>query len=364
MQITCNSLLLSGLALSFIASGIPHLIETGYSQSVFKWIIRPYSLVTGLFPYSVAEFVVVGFVVYALYKCTRGVTLLAKNRLRFIDACKKTIPRLARFVLIVYVVFNMLWGLNYNRLPLAELFGLPVTTASAEELAELAMHVTQRANELRKLVDENDRGVMILSNGIGDMLDRAHLGYLGAADRYPELKGSFGRPKRTLFSRYWSSLGISGFYFPFTAEANVNIDIPHFRLPSVTTHEMAHQRGFAREDEAEYIAYVTTVLHPDPDFQYSGVTLALIHAMNALYRYNIDAYNEIKSLLSEGVERDIEDWREYRSQFAGPVQRVSGIVNDIHLKLNRQQDGVQSYGRMVDLLMAEYRSDAYDTYYK
>jgi len=83
--------------------------------------------------------------------------------------------------------------------------------------------------------------------------------------------------------------------------------------------------------------------------------MALINTMNALYRYDIDAYKEVRSQYSEGVNRDMQDWREYWVKFEGPVERVSNSVNDSFLKAHRQQDGVHSYGRMVDLLLAEFR---------
>jgi len=68
--------------------------------------------------------------------------------------------------------------------------------------------------------------------------------------------------------------------FPFTGEANVNISMPHTSIPFTACHEMAHQIGFAREDEANFIAYIACKNHPSPDFQYSGILSALINATN------------------------------------------------------------------------------------
>jgi hypothetical protein len=245
-------------------------------------------------------------------------------------------------------------GFNYSRMTFAEISGLQVEPAA--ELAELAWHLTHWANDLRKETPEDDKGVSALPRGIGDMFNRAHLGYEQAAQIYPELGGRYGRPKGVLLSRYWSYTGIGGVFFPFTAEANVNINMPHFMLPSTTTHEMAHQRGFAREDEANYIAYLTCTLHPDTDFRYSGVMLALIYTMNSLYRYDTDMWKEIRLEYSEGVLRDIREWREYNARYDGFVSRVSDNVNNAYLVVNRQKDGVYSYGRMVDLLLAEFRT--------
>ncbi len=201
---------------------------------------------------------------------------------------------------------------------------------------------------------------MTLPNGIRGMFDRAHLGYERAAEIYPELGGQYGRPKGVMLSPYWSYTGIGGVFFPFTAEPNVNTNMPHFMLASTTTHEMAHQRGFAREDEANYIAYLTSTLHPDPDFQYSGVMLALTYTMNSLYRFSPEIWSEIRNMYSEGVIRDLIGWQEYRARYEGPVKEISTKVNDTYLMANRQEDGVHSYGRMVDLMLAEFRAASID----
>lgn len=354
------SLFAIGLVFSLLAPRFTQLIESGYSTTIYYWTIRPYSLLTGLVPFSLAELVVVGTVGFITYKLVKVVIVISKNPKGFAKELPQKGVRLAALLAVLYLAFNLMWGLNYSRMTFAEISGLPVEPASVNELAELALHLVNWANELREEVVEDEHGVMILANGIQEMFDRAHLGYDQAAEIYPQLRGRYGRPKGVMLSHYWSYTGIAGVFFPFTAEANVNIKMPHFMLPSTTTHEMAHQRGFAREDEANYIAYLTSTLHPDPDFQYSGVMLALTYTMNALYRYDIDAWNYIRVEYSDGVRRDLRDWQEYRNRYEGQVNQVSNSVNNTYLKLNRQEDGVHSYGRMVDLMLAEFRAGKYD----
>jgi hypothetical protein len=118
---------------------------------------------------------------------------------------------------------------------------------------------------------------------------------------------------------------------------------------------MAHQRGFAREDEANYLAYLTCMLHPNPDFQYSGTLLALINAVNALYRYAPEQALLLQEEYSEAVRRDLLHRKLFWQQYEGPLEEISREINDSYLKANRQEDGVHSYGRMVDLLLAAYR---------
>ncbi len=347
--------LVFGVLFSLFQARFPQLIESSYSTKIYYWTIRPYSLLTGIFPFSLAELIVVCTMLFIIYKVVSAIIRLKRNPRDYIKEIPRKGANLALALVVMYVAFNLMWGLNYSRMTFAEISSLPVEPASVDELAELATYLTLWANELRGQVVEDDEGVMTLPNGVWDVFGRGHLGYERAAEIYPQLRGMYGKPKGVLLSRYWSYTGIGGMFFPFTAEANVNIDMPHFMLPSTTTHEMAHQRGFAREDEANYLAYLTSTLHPDPDFQYSGVMLALTHTMNALYRYDIETWRDIRDEYSEGVIRDLRDWQDYRARYEGRVKEVSNRVNDTYLMANRQEDGVRSYGRMVDLMLAEHR---------
>ena len=152
-----------------------------------------------------------------------------------------------------------------------------------------------------------------------------------------------------------SHTNIIGVYSVLTGEANIDIDIPDMEIPSTVMHEMAHQRGFAREDEANYIAWVACMSHPDADFRYSGSAMALQYAMNALYSVNPDKYFDLAKDYSLGYYKDLNNLQTYWKQFQGPVKKVANQMNDTYLKLNGQEDGVQSYGRMIDLLLAERR---------
>jgi hypothetical protein len=99
-------------------------------------------------------------------------------------------------------------------------------------------------------------------------------------------------------------------------------------------------------------------MHPDVDFQYSGTLLALIHVMNALYHYDQDKYNQLRKKYSEGIQRDLTAMREFWKKYEGPIEDISSAINDAYLKANIQKDGIYSYGRMVDLLIAEHRLKA------
>ncbi|SHJ82932.1 Protein of unknown function [Geosporobacter subterraneus DSM 17957] len=343
------------LLFTFLAAARPLWVEQIYSNALYLVVQHMQSLLTGFIPFSVGEFIVVLMIFYLIFGVSRAILqIILKGSDGFRLLGRWMIHLLISFCFI-YFSFVILWGLNYYRLPFSEIVGLNTQPASIEELADLSESLIARANELRTQVEENEQGVMFLPKGKNDMFRRAHLGYDAAAAVYPELQGSKSRPKGIFFSHAMAYTGISGIYFPFTGEANVNTKTPDALILATTTHEMAHQRGFAREDEANYIAYLTATHHPDPDFQYSGVLLALINVMNQLYRHDQELYKELRSQYSPGIIRDLAAIQEYNKRYEGPVERAHTKINNAYLKSNRQEDGVYSYGRMVDLLIAEYR---------
>jgi hypothetical protein len=328
-------------------------VERFYSTGFYNLISQAISIATGIFPFSLAELIITAIAITVVIMLIRVVLIM------FGRSHRNIIPNIIVNILAVastiYFLFIILWGLNYHRLPFSTIANLNIQPATVDELKEVCEAMVNRTNELRNKVNEDDDGIMNLKDGRGTVFNTAYMGYDNAAKLYPELGGKYGRPKGVILSHLMSYAGISGVYFPFTAEANVNIVIPDCMLPSTTCHEMAHQRGFAREDEANYIAYVACNMHPDTDFQYSGNLLALINCMNSLYSYDEDMHREVTMNCSKGVLRDLRAISEFWNRYEGPVEELSSSINDAYLKSNMQTDGIHSYGRMVDLLIAEYR---------
>ena len=135
------------------------------------------------------------------------------------------------------------------------------------------------------------------------------------------------------------------------------MDNPFFMVPWTMAHELAHQCGFMREDEANFIAYLACKESDDALMRYSGLLLAYDNAMGALRSADPERAAEIASGLAEPVRRDLAERAKHWAQYEGPVQDVSNAANDAYLKANNQSDGMQSYGRMVDLLLAEQRAE-------
>lgn len=346
-----------GVLLFYLGALNHDAVEKVYSNGVFKIIIAVISSITGIIPFSLSGFIIVLAVLFVLWAVVKtAVKLFRKaNAGHRKEILFKFLSRAMIITGIVYFSFVAVWGLNYQRLPFAEISGLDVKPSSVDELAKACEYIIEKTNSLRDMVDEGSSRTMTVPGGYMEVLNRAAIGYENLSKTYPELSGSYGKPKAFFLSLFMSYSGISGMYFPFTGEANVNVDVPMSILPSTVCHEMAHQRGFAREDEANFIGYLACKAHPDADFQYSGYLLALTYSMNTLYYYDIERYNELRKQYSPGVVRDLQENYLFWQQYEGLVQEISEKMNDAYLKANMQDDGIHSYGRMVDLLIAEYR---------
>lgn len=326
--------------------------ETLYALGINKWVNQLLSLITGTLKFSLAE-----LILYAHVVAAPVVAIILLGKL-FKGGFFKSALRVLQYASILYVAFMVLWGFNYGRMSIADMMGFETRPYSKEELISLNMHLIEQANQLRQLQEEDAENVMTHRGDYKDVFNRARLGYEKLGTTVKALSGPYGKPKPVFASNLMLYTGITGVYFPYTAEANVNIAIPAMMLPATTLHEMAHQRGIAPEDEANFIAYATAMAHPDKDFKYSGTVLALIHSMNALYRQDPEQAMALRATYGEGLNRDMVSYSQFWKAYEGKTNEVAEKVNDTYLKSNRQEDGVRSYGRMVDLLLGYYLSNA------
>ena len=326
------------------------LVENIYANIIYKTLAPPLSRLTGAFPLSLAEILIVMLVLWFFI----GLVVVLGRRRKQTNSLRSCILNLVIVVGVIYLVFMGLWGLNYYRLEFAEMAGLDTSKATTAELKALGEGLVNQANHLRVWVEEDDEGVMRLKNR-QQALDHAAAGYDRLAARYPQLGGQYGRPKGLLLSPVICYSGMDGFYFPFTGEASINTSIPDARIPFSACHEMAHQRGIAREGEANFVGYLSCIMNPNRDFQYSGTLLALTYVLNAINGRDKELFAELKNNLSPGVTRDLKDIQEFGEKHRGPWSRISSQINDIYLKANSQSSGNRSYSRIVELLVAQYR---------
>lgn len=352
----CILLAIGAFVINSIAARFPYIVEQLYSTRINKVTIELLSFITGWIPFSLYDiFLVIVFLAFLTY-----IVFIIRRCIIYKKAIHKIIYKgllnILSYISIIYFLFIVLWGINYNRVPFNETIGIYISKHNEKDLAKLYIYLIEECNLIRSKLPENNSGIVSLNDDYESVFKRGKKGYDAIDNLYPTLKGKYSRPKYILSSDLFSYTGITGIYFPFTGQANVNIKVPTMTIPSTTMHEMAHQRGYAHEDEANFIAYLACINHPDLDFKYSGYLLALNHTSNALYNENISLLKELNSNLSEGVRNDIIYKNEFWKKYEGKISEVSSKINDSYLKSNGVSDGEKSYGRMVDLLLSYYEN--------
>ena len=248
------------------------------------------------------------------------------------------------------------YGISYYRYTFAQVYGLEVRNSTSDELTELCIYLAENANSTRKLLP-TENGEMALSISLDDTIKEAKKSYDNISEQYFTLYSGYSTCKKVIFSEVMSHTNTLGVFSPFTFEANINVNINPSTIPFTICHELSHLRGYAREDEANFIAYIVCKNSDSIDFQYSAYIYSLRMSLNKLYSADKEKYNYVYSILSDDVKNDLIAYNSYWSQYKNTVSQISHKVNNIYLQINSQKDGEQSYGRMVDLLLAEYRSN-------
>lgn len=331
-------LLVAALLLQVGARTIPGF-ATWYAHHIYPILVIVFGGFFGIFPVSVVEL--------ALYLL---ILLILAAVIRYL---KRPVHLLCRgFLLISALLFSytVSCGVNYLAMPFSEYAGLEAGQYTEEELKELCRYLVDKVNETATSERFADHRQEWLQEGVRAMQR--------AGAQYPSLSGFYPRPKPVMMSAILSVQQLAGIYVPFTIEANFNQEMTDYNIPHTICHELSHLKGFMREDEANFIGYLSCVGSDNQAFQYSGYMSGWIHAGNALAAVDMEAYIELHQELSQEVRDDLAENSRFWNRYDGRIAEVSTQINDTYLKINRQADGVRSYGRMVDLMLSYYNNTA------
>ncbi len=157
--------------------------------------------------------------------------------------------------------------------------------------------------------------------------------------------------KRSLFSIPLTYMGFNGYLNPLTNEAQVNTQIVKYKIPTTASHEIGHQLGFAKENEANFIACLATINHPDPYFRYSGLTFALRYCINELYIRDAVKAEALVKTIHPGIMENYKEVRDFWALHQNPFEPLFQTTYNGFLKANNQADGMKSYSYVVALLV-------------
>jgi hypothetical protein len=308
---------------------------------------------TSWIPFSLAEFIVLGSPVIAAVAIVIAVRKGGRSKRLFV----RTLIGLLSVAVFLYAIFVFAFGAGYRTTSLDKKLGIDREKVKVEELASTARIVTK---ELNALADD----VMIF-NDVGSVRPYGHEetvrlcldSYDELADRYDFLARLRAPVKQLVTSDLMTYTHISGVYTFFTGEANLNTNYPYYVNVYTTAHEMAHQRGIAREDEANFMAFLVCIGSDDAFMRYSGYLNMYEYLMTALSSER-EIRKEISAELDPRVRNDLVCYSRFFDKYRKNVAAtVSSTVNNTYLVM-QGTPGEKSYGLVVDLAVAYYRDGA------
>jgi hypothetical protein len=347
---------LACVALAYLLARFPAGAEL-YANTLGRVLVGLLSRVSGLVPFALAEWVLLAIVLRQVVGAARGLVQVTRGRRGLGNAVAAGLLRLGSDLGIIVTLFYVLWGFHYARAPLERRLAWGEgPRATAGELSTLAEEMIEAGNaaylELHGVGDLGTPTSMPEdSTGLERAIDEAwrrspaELGMTELAGR------EYGRAKRPLSSPLLCHLGLEGYYSPFTGEANVNALARAVSLPHALAHEKAHQRGFAPEDEANFMGFLVAATADDPLARYSAFVFAQRQLLGALHRLDPDEHGRLLERRLPGVQRDIDDEIEFWQGYYGAGTRAARRANDLYLRSNRVEGGVRSYGMSLRLLL-------------
>ncbi len=307
---------------------------------------------TGWIPFSFAEMLLIAIPLIF-------VVMLRVALSRYGDSWRSVLrycAGLLALLLCFYIFFVWGYGTGYHGSTVEEKLDLDRQPVSAEELAETAAWLVERIEIEQENITYRPDGFSVMPYSHSEMNAQLLDAYDTICDRYSFVQRLRSRIKPVILSEPWTYTHISGVYTYFTGEANLNMNFPDYTLPFTAAHELAHQRGIAREDEANFMAFLVCTASDDPYIRYCGYLNLYEYVASALYSADSERYFAVLNTVNSSMRGELVAYSEFFDQYRETVvSEVSGAINDTYLKL-QGTEGSKSYGRVVDLAVAWFKS--------
>jgi hypothetical protein len=370
-----------------------------YIAYIFPVWVNTYGRLTGLFPFSVGEWLIVAGLMLVGFAVLLGVVLAVAGLVRTVfraiicargqavDTCGSKHP-LRKFagvfyrffawtVMAVCVIMTLNCTILYHASTFSEnYFGEETGDYTFEQFVNVYNYVASECNRLSAEMVRDEEGRIVYDGNAGadsrrnQMADEAIACMQKLGETYPQLDGWYPHPKPMMFSDLMCQQYMCGYYFPFSMEANYNDVMYLMNKPATFCHELAHLRGYIFEDEANFIAYLACLESEDPVFQYAGYLSVINYLSNDLYKAYLDEEELfVETVTKTGLVAPLEqvsldnifvedsEWDRINDKAVvdtETVEEVSDTFTNATLKLNGVSDGMVSYSRVVRLLLQYY----------
>ena len=318
-----------------------------YKEHIYPKINHFSLSVSSIFPFSIGDVLYLSLLSFAFFQLWKSF----KIRRYFIE---KMLPTWVWITAVLHFWFHLSWGLHYF-IPTQMQFSSSEEPYQAEELYDFSLELLKRAETLHQRLTNSDSLAYNPKKTPKELYSDAFESWeMLSKDSTTVFKSIPKKSTKTsIFSLLLSYMGYSGYFNPFTHEAQVNAHIPTYNKPTTILHEMSHQTGVADEGEANWLGYKASVLSPHEYIQYSGYTYALKYCMRNLYQLDETLAEQLKSNISKGIWANFMETEAFFIKYDSPLEIISKHFYDIFLKYNQQTDGILGYNRLVDALLNE-----------
>lgn len=332
-----------------LLSGFPEFVETYYSNGIYRWTSKAMHLAFGWIPISVGDLLYTLAGIYII-------PWLFKNRKRLRTDTKNYILDILSAASIGYFAFHILWAFNYYRLPLHASLNIEKDYSTAQ-LIDFTENLILQTNTIHSIIEKNDTLKVVMPYSKRELIKLTPKGFEQLAKDYPHLSYWPSSLKRSLYSLPLTYMGFSGYLNPFTNEAQIDGLIPAYNYPTTSSHEIAHQLGYAAENEANFIGALAAIKHENIYFNYSGYSFALRHCLNEIYRRDPVKYEDLVMKINIGILKNYEESRLFWKSYENISETFFKNTYNGYLKANNQKGGIESYSYVVALLVNYFEND-------
>ncbi len=325
-------------------------VEKYYALSFFPWFSHLLRIITGWLSISIGDLLYLFIGIWLLYKFIRFLisVILKKRKGKSLGKTAVTILVTGMFI---YIIFNIFWGLNYNRKGIAYQLNLDTAKYTFTDLKRIEQLLLAKVNESKQALISKHQ----IYPGKKDLFLKARDCYKQIESTYPFLKYQKASTKSSLFSWWGNYLGFTGYYNPFSGEAQVNTTVPQFIQPYTTCHEIAHQLGYAKEDEANFVGYLSATNSTDTLFRYSAYLDLFLYANRQVFFIDSVSAKQKYLQLSPAVKADLKEWKEFLIRYRSPLDVFITWAYGKYLKANQQPNGMSTYNEVIADVIAFYK---------
>jgi hypothetical protein len=333
--------------LLMLFSDHPQAVEKYYSKGFYPVICHLLHPVFNLFPFSLGDLVYLAVIMYLIYAFLRLIVLCFTKRFTLAGLLTTGI---AIGVFAGILVFYLFWGLNYFRPSAGDRLNLRDSTYTVVQLKEVTSMLIDSANVTRARISASD-----LSQSNDSIYAKATKAVNKLSGTSAEFTTFILRIKPSLLTPLLNYISTSGYYNPFTGEAQMNYQMPVVNRPFVACHEMSHQMGYGAEDEANFVGFLAAIGGRDKLLRYSAYNIAVNEFMHTVRYTDTVMFKQLKTRISPPVLQDFKTERLYWLAYQNKLNTVTSIFYDSFLKANNQPEGLDTYNKMVLLIMAMYK---------